>query len=133
MMFQYDIKDIFKQALEDRKAIKSILPKGVSVIGRGIKIQKFDDKTEILNMSKGGMYYKECTTEEYEMFFKHGWVLGSKYLSISNCLYKLKIIESRIQKEMNSRKNDKHIQNLKSKREKILNQYTNTKKEINLN
>ena len=133
MMFQYDIKDIFKQALEDNKAIKSILPKGVSVIGRGIKIQKFDDKTEILNMSKGGMYYKECAPEEYELFFKHGWVLGSKYLSISNCLYKLKIIERQIQQEMNSRKNDKHIQNLKSKREKILNQYTNTKKEINLN
>ena len=109
------------------------MPKGVSVIGRGIKIQKFDDKTEILNLSKGGMYYKECTPEEYELFFKHGWALGSKYLKISNCLYKLKIIESNIQQEMNSRKNDKHIQNLKSKREKILNQYTNTKKEINLN
>ena len=55
-MFQYDIKDIFKQALEDNRAIKSILPRGVSVIGRGIKIQKFEDKTEILNMAKGGIF-----------------------------------------------------------------------------
>jgi len=133
MMFQYDIKDIFKQALEDNRAIKNILPRGVSVIGRGIKIQKFEDKTEILNMAKGGMYYKECTDEEYLMFFEHGWALGSKYLSLSNCLYKLKIIENKIQMEMNSRKNDKHIQNLKSKRESLLKHYSNTKKEINLN
>ena len=89
-MYQYDISDIFKQALQDNKAIKSILPKGVSVIGRGVKIQKFEDKTEILNMNKGGMYYKECTNEEYKLFFNHGWVLGSKYLSLSNCLHKLK-------------------------------------------
>ncbi|MCP4252414.1 MAG: hypothetical protein GY775_03200 [Candidatus Scalindua sp.] len=132
-MYQYDISDIFKQALQDNKAIKSILPKGVSVIGRGVKIQKFEDKTEILNMNKGGMYYKECTNEEYKLFFNHGWVLGSKYLSLSNCLHKLKIIESKIQQEMNSRKNDKHIQNLKNKRENLLVKYSNIKKEINSN
>ena len=47
--------DIMKQALEDPKSIKSILPKGVSVIGRGVKIQQFD-KVQILNMGKGGDY-----------------------------------------------------------------------------
>ena len=31
--------DIMKQALEDPKSIKNILPKGVSDIGRGVKIQ----------------------------------------------------------------------------------------------
>ena len=59
--------DIMKQALEDPKSIKSILPKGVSVIGRGVKIQQFD-KVQILNMGKGGDYFKECTPEEYEFF-----------------------------------------------------------------
>ena len=55
-MFKRD--DILKQALEDNKSIKNILPKGVSVIGRGVKIQQFDGRIEILNMGKGGDYFK---------------------------------------------------------------------------
>ena len=43
-------KDIMTQALEDPKSIKNVLPKGVSVIGRGVKIQQFDDGIQILNM-----------------------------------------------------------------------------------
>lgn len=132
-MYQYDIKDIFKQALEDPKSIKSILHQGVSVIGRGVKIQKFDDKTEILNMGKGGMYYKECDDQEYNLFFEHGWVLGSKHLMMSNCLHKLKLVEKRIKEEMSTRKNDKHIQNMKSRRENLLKKYFNIKKDINQN
>ena len=52
-------KDIMIQALEDPKSIKNVLPKGVSVIGRGVKIQQFDDGIQILNMGKGGDYFKE--------------------------------------------------------------------------
>jgi hypothetical protein len=132
-MYPYDIADIFKQALEDKKSIKSILPKGVSVIGRGIKIQKFDDKTEILNMAKGGMYYKECNEKEYELFYQHGWVEGSKHLQLSNCVHKLGLIEDKIKQEMNTRKNDKHIQNLKTRRENLLQKYFIIKKEIKSN
>ena len=62
--------DIMKQALEDPKSIKNILPKGVSVIGRGVKIQQFDDEIQILNMGKGGDYFKECSDEEYVFFFQ---------------------------------------------------------------
>ena len=36
--------DIMKQALEDPKSIKNIFPKGISVIGRDVKIQQFDDE-----------------------------------------------------------------------------------------
>ena len=59
-MSLYNLKQIMHQALEDQKTIKSILPKGVSVIGHGVKLQKFSDKIEILNMGKGGDYFKEC-------------------------------------------------------------------------
>ena len=68
--------DIMKQALEDPKSIKNILQKGVSVIGRGVKIQQFEDKIEILNMGKGGDYFKECTPEEYDFFYDGGWKKG---------------------------------------------------------
>ena len=50
---------------------------------------------------------------------------------MSNCLHKLSIIESRIKTELNTRKNDKHIQNLKNRRETLLNKYTNLKTELN--
>ena len=123
--------DIMKQALEDPKSIKNILPKGVSVIGRGVKIQEFEDGIQILNMGKGGDYFKECSDEEYDFFYKEGWRRGCTQVSMSNCLHKLSIIESRIKTELNTRKNDKHIQNLKNRRETLLNKYTNLKTELN--
>ena len=123
--------DIMKQALEDNKSIKNILPKGISVIGRGVKIQEFDDGIQILNMGKGGDYFKECSDEEYDFFYRDGWRKGCTQVSMSNCLHKLSIIESRIKTELNTRKNDKHIQNLKNRRETLLNKYTNLKTELN--
>ena len=123
--------DIMKQALEDPKSIKNILPKGVSVIGRGVKIQEFEDGVQILNMGKGGDYFKECSDEEYDFFYRDGWRKGCTQVSMSNCLHKLSIIESRIKTELNTRKNDKHIQNLKNRRETLLNKYTNLKSELN--
>ena len=123
--------DIMKQALEDPKSIKNILPKGVSVIGRGVKIQEFEDGIQILNMGKGGDYFKECSNEEYDFFYRDGWRKGCTQVSMSNCLHKLSIIESRIKTELNTRKNDKHIQNLKNRRESLLNNYTNLKSELN--
>jgi len=124
-------KDIMIQALEDPKSIKNVLPKGVSVIGRGVKIQQFDDGIQILNMGKGGDYFKECSDEEYDFFYRDGWRKGCTQVSMSNCLHKLSIIESRIKTELNTRKNDKHIQNLKNRRETLLNKYTNLKSELN--
>ena len=124
-------KDIMIQALEDPKSIKNVLPKGVSVIGRGVKIQQFDDGIQILSMGKGGDYFKECSDEEYDFFYRDGWRKGCTQVSMSNCLHKLSIIESRIKTELNTRKNDKHIQNLKNRRETLLNKYTNLKTELN--
>ena len=124
-------KDIMPQSFEDPKSIKNVLPKGVSVIGRGVKIQQFDDGIQILNMGKGGDYFKECSNEEYDFFYRDGWRKGCTQVSMSNCLHKLSIIESRIKTELNTRKNDKHIQNLKNRRETLLNKYTNLKTELN--
>ena len=39
--------------------------------------------------------------------------------------------ENKIKTELNTRKNDKHIQNLKTRRENLLNKYTNLKTEFN--
>jgi hypothetical protein len=49
-----DLYYIFHEALQDRKAIETKTSKVHSVIANGIKIQKFSDRIEILNMGKGG-------------------------------------------------------------------------------
>ena len=126
-----DLYHIFDQALKDRKAIVTKTSKVESVIANGIKIQKFADRIEILNMGKGGDYFKECSPEEYQYFYEDGWLIGCYRVKINNCLHKLKIIEEKIKTEVNTRKNDKHIQNLKSRRESILQKYTINKNKLN--
>lgn len=131
MLTQYSLREIMHQALEDRRSIKTILSKGVTIIGRGVKLQQFEKKITILNMGKGGDYFKECDADEYYHFHLHGWKIGSIMISVDNCLYKLSVIESRIKTELNTRKNDKHIQNLKNRRENLLIKYTKLKNQLN--
>jgi hypothetical protein len=123
--------DVFNEARKDPRAIISKYSNRETIINKGCKIQKFTDRIEILNMGKGGDYFKVCTDDEYKFFFVHGWKMGVIHLALSNCKYKLKIIEQRIKQEVNTRKNDKHIQNLKNRREKILIKYTTLNKKLN--
>jgi len=125
------LSEIFNEALDDPRAIVTSLRSSKEVINKGVKIQQFKDRIEILNMGKGGDYFKLCTEEEYEFFYLHGWRVGTVKLAISNCLYKLKIIEQRIKQEVNTRKNDKHIQNLKNRREVIMIKYASHKQKLN--
>ena len=89
-----------------------------------LKYKSFQIELRFLNMGKGGDYFKECSLEEYDYFYDYGWEVGCFKVRINNCLHKLKIIEENIKTEVNTRKNDKHIQNLKTRRENILNKYT---------
>ncbi len=124
-------EEIFSQALKDTNAIHEQKPLGYSVINYGVKIQKFPSKIEILNCSKSGDYFQECSDDEYEMFFIHGWKKGGLRLSMMNCKRKLDLIEERIKKEVNTRKNDKHIQKLKTSRENLLIKYSKRNKQLN--
>ena len=126
----YSIEDIYSQALEDNNSIQELKPLGFSVINYGVKIQKFLSKTEILNCSRSGDYFQECNEEEYELFFIHGWKKGGIRLSMMNCKRKLDLIEERIKREVNTRKNDKHIQRLKTSRENLLIKYSKRKKQL---
>ena len=117
----FDLQEIWSQAQEDSNSVLQQIPKGENIMGTGVLIQKFrNNHIEILNLNKGGDYYKELDDQEYEIFYKNGWKLGSLELTLSNCMFKLKLIEKKIQTEVNTRKNDKHIQNLKKRRENVL-------------
>ena len=127
----YSLEEIWTQAIGDASAVRQRVPKGELIIGSGVRIQRFGDKIEMLNMNKGGDYYKILDEDEYNIFYHGGWKRGSVNLSISNCLFKLGLIEDKIKTEVNTRKNDKHIQNLKNRRENILNKYTKLKQKLN--
>lgn len=124
----YKIDEVFNQAMEDFRSIK---PTDFSAINNGVKIQKFPSKTEILNCGRSGDYFQECNKEEYKLFFKYGWREGGVRLSMVNCKRKLGMIEERIRAEVNTRKNDKHIQKLKVSREKLLLKYSNRTQQLN--
>tara|TARA_R100000935_G_C2825153_1_gene161853 strand:- start:513 stop:944 length:432 start_codon:yes stop_codon:yes gene_type:complete len=129
----YSIEDIYSQALED-ETLYSERDNNVSMINMGVKIQRFPSKTEILNCSKNGDYFQELTNKEYGTFFKYGWVVGCLKIAIDNCVRKLKMIQKNMQEEVNTRKNDKYIKNLKTKREFVMNKYSyHTQKLIKLN
>jgi hypothetical protein len=123
----YSIEEVFEQSQQDYNAI--ITDKGA--INNGVKIQKFPSKTEILNCGRSGDYFQECNKEEYKFFFKYGWREGGLRLSMLNCKRKLDIIEHKIKAEVNTRKNDKHIQRLKNTRESLLIKYSNRNQQLN--
>ena len=119
----YTLKEILHQAMNQNEPVFSDQPIGFNVMKMGVKIHKFSDEIRIMNTTKGGDYYTECTQIEYSFFKESGWNVGCIKLGISNCLHKLELIENKITNEVNTRKNDKHIQNLKNKREQALHKY----------
>jgi len=129
----YSKEDIFNQALHDH-TIYYERNGGVSMINIGVKISKFPSKLEILNCSKNGDYYQELTDKEYDIFYMNGWQKGCRLLALENCKRKVNIIQDKMKTEVNTRKNDKFIKNLKNKREIIMKKYAyHTNKLINLN
>jgi len=124
----YSIEDIYLQALNDQHSYKT---SSGSIINNGVKIQKFTSKIEILNCSKNGNYYQEFSDDEYQLFKIYGWHKGGIRLSMLNCKVKLDMIEFRIRNEVNTRKNDKHIQKLKSSRDNLLIKYSKRKLQLN--
>ena len=124
----HSVEEIYQQALEDKDAYQSI---DGSVINYGVKIQSFPSQTEILNCSRNGDYFQVCNEDEYELFFIHGWIKGGLRLSMMNYKRKLDMIEDKIRNEVNTRKNDKHIQKLKTNREELLIKYSNRQQQLN--
>ena len=129
----YSLDQLYNQALEkDPLILEKEL--GTSLVSYGFKLQKFESKTEILNCSRNGDYFQELNDNEYKLFQEYGWEKGCIVMNINNCLHKLQLIEDKMRLEVNTRKNDKFIKNLKTKREYILQRYSYyTKKLIKYN
>lgn len=131
---QRTLKKIFEEAKQDE--FSAVLD-GKNFEARllyGIRIEKDSETQSIIihNTTIGGDFYKEITPEQYETFYKKGWRLGVFVLCLSNYRRKLSMVETSIKKEVNSRKNAKHIQTLKKSRERLMKSFTKITKKINL-
>mgnify|MGYP003109750200 CR=1 FL=1 len=130
----YTLNDVFNQSIADEFSANLNAEDYEARILYGIRIEKNlkTKKVIIHNTTIGGDFYKEITSEQYEVFSKKGWRLAVFVLCLSNYRRKLDMVEHNIKREVNSRKNAKHIQNLKSARERIMCSFTKVTKKINL-
>ena len=112
----YTLKEIFKQAKADEFSAVLDGEEFEARILSGIRIEQNINTADTIihNTTIGGDFYKEITDDEYEVFYQKGWRYAVFVLSLSNYRRKLKMIEEKIKREVNTRKNAKHIMNLKA-------------------
>ena len=127
----HSLTDLYNEASDDLGTIQTIDYHKESFIKLGVMLNKYPNKIELINTTKGGDYFKEFTDEELIVLTKNGWRRGVILLSMMNYKRKLLMIENRIQDEMNTRKNDKYIKSLKISREKTLKKYSAKQKLLN--
>ena len=127
----YTLQEVFAQAMASSNIDITEVPNGYSVIHQGMKIQMFTDRIEILDMNRGGDYYKVIEDQHYEVFYEYGWEVACLHMVIINCLHKLELVEQKIKSEVNTRKNDRHIHKLKNKRESLMTKSTSDRKKLN--
>tara|TARA_R110000803_G_scaffold145933_5_gene211769 strand:+ start:63 stop:506 length:444 start_codon:yes stop_codon:yes gene_type:complete len=129
----FSLEDIFDQSLNDRYSA-SINNRGCqSMILYGIKSVR-DLKTEVIKIydtTKGGDFYKEIIEDEYNIFFEQGWRYGVYVLCLNNIRLKLKAVEAGIKKEVNGRMSNRKILLWKTRRFKLMAQYSEITKKLN--
>tara|TARA_R110002167_G_scaffold18288_2_gene68753 strand:+ start:106 stop:531 length:426 start_codon:yes stop_codon:yes gene_type:complete len=134
-----DLDSVFEEALLDGHT--GVLDnKGVEArILLGIKIvrDRESGEVEILNTSKGGDYYQEISSKEYDVFKQKTWRHGVYVVYLSNCRLKLNFIEANISgyiKDSANKKNPnskERIEELQARRLSILKKYTEITNKLN--
>tara|TARA_R100001369_G_scaffold89904_1_gene128097 strand:+ start:67 stop:471 length:405 start_codon:yes stop_codon:yes gene_type:complete len=129
----YSLEQIFQQAKEDSYTASLDSDGCEAKILYGVRIERIKSigTISIHNTTKGGDYYTKIEPEELLYFLQKGWRYGVFSLALSNYRSKLDIIEHKIREEVNTRKNAKHIQSLKSNRQRILNRFAKVSHKLN--
>ena len=66
----YSLRQVFIQAKLCSNSIQEDMPYGESVLSKGIKIQKFSDRIEILDLNRKGDYCKVIERDHYDFFYE---------------------------------------------------------------
>tara|TARA_Y100000592_G_scaffold83784_1_gene133962 strand:- start:352 stop:768 length:417 start_codon:yes stop_codon:yes gene_type:complete len=129
----YTLEEVFNQAKADEFSAVLDGDEFEARLLCGIRIEqnKSTLSTIIHNTTIGGDFYQEITKDQYDIFFQKGWRYAVFVLSLSNYRRKLLMIEEKIKTEVNTRKNAKHIMNLKAARERIMKSFSKVSKKLN--
>lgn len=119
---------IFEEAYNDGLSVRLTTPDSISLIYRGVKVENVDGNIRILNMHKGGDFYKEVTPEQYEAFFEKGFRRGVYDVCLDNYKRALDMLSLKIRNEVSKRNNVKHYEALKEYRNTIMNKINEVNK-----
>jgi hypothetical protein len=122
---------IFDEAYNDGLSVKVTTPNSISLIYRGVKVENIDGSIRILNMHKGGDFYKEVTKDQYKVFFEKGFRRGVYDICLENYKSALDMLSIKIRNEVSSRNNVKHYEALKEYRNTIMNKINEVNKLCN--
>ena len=117
-------QQIFEEAYNDGLSVRITTKDSVSLIFRGVKVENKDGNIRILNMGKGGDFYREVTPEQYKVFTDKGFRQGVYDVCMENYKDTLKMLSVKIRNEVASRNNQKHYNLLKEYRTTIMNKVT---------
>ena len=131
----YTIEQVMEQALTDSQSIRIDGDGYEARISSGFKATRDNLSGQIIFKctSRGGEWYSKLTENEIEVLLEKGWRNGVDVLSLSNIGTKLDRVEELIKREMNERRNPKHIQHLKKMRDNIIVKYNIFKSKLNRN
>lgn len=114
-------QEIFNQAYNDGLSVRITTKDSVSLIFRGVKVENKEGNIRILNMGRGGDFYREITPEQYKVFAKNGFRQGVYDVCMENYKDTLKMLSVKIRNEVASRNNQKHYDALKEYRTTVMN------------
>ena len=117
---------IFEEAYNDGLSVRLTTPVSTSLIYRGVKIENVEGNIRILNMNRGGDFYREITPKQYEVFFEKGFRKGVYEVCLENYKRALDMLSLKIRNEVAKRNNVKHYEALKEYRNTIMNKISET-------
>lgn len=129
----FSLLEVFNQAEDDHHS-KLLKRKGVrSFMCYGFRVDKEieSEKIKIIDMTRGGDFYREVSQHEYNTFQTLGWKKAIYVLYLSNCRTKLSRLEDRIKDAMVNNESVKLIRKLKASREHILQNFNKVKIKLN--
>jgi len=131
----YTVQEVMEQALTDSQSIRVDGDGYEARISSGFKAtrDKLSGQVVFKCTSRGGEWYSKLRENEIEVLLENGWRIGVDVLSLSNIRIKLDKVEELIKREMNERRNPKHIQHLKKMRDNLIIKYNYFKSKLNRN
>lgn len=131
----YTVQEVMEQALTDSQSIRVDGDGYEARISSGFKAtrDKLSGQVVFKCTSRGGEWYSKLRENEIEILLENGWRIGVDVLSLSNIRIKLDKVEELIKREMNERRNPKHIQHLKKMRDNLIIKYNFFKSKLNRN